>query len=266
MSEPLDSSTEYLLEEYAMGRLHGEARDRVEAMLRAQPPLRSHVDALRNDKALLSGVLTGAASNTAGPVADATLALFIDGALDEMERASVEAALAGDVRLQARLAAMYRDTRAILDGEPFSGLSAAPVSSVISFVFPDPRKAGLSEAGALAISTALVLSSLALPAKFGIPVLFLSLGAFGWWATLHAFRCPTPPVRRKRLLFGLATSLVAFMAAPFAESVSIWCYVCSAAWYWYWLVHWWAPVPAVAVSKQGEAAEIPESRVSSGRG
>ena len=257
MNGPIDETTEYLIEEYALGRLDGEGLARAEALLRADPALRARADDLRREAARFAGALSQAGNETSGAVDDGTLALLLDGALDEMERAALEASLAGNTAAQSRLAALYRETQAVLNDDP---VPTAPETRdtpvVIPFAQGEIIPPGLAEAGALAISAALVLLSLIVQAKVGVPLLFLGLAAFGWWAVRSVARGAAGPVRRRRAVLGIVTALAAFAAAPFTGWLSLWCYVCAAAWYWYWLVQRWAPVPAVKRS----ASEVERSR------
>lgn len=268
MSGPLDDTTEYLIEEYALGRLHGDGAQRVEGLLRADPALRARVEDLRREAALLSHALSTAGADAAAPVEDAQLAMLLDGALDELERASLEASLAGDTTAQARLAELYRETQAVVNDapmpEPAERQEAA--GDVLPFARASSKPSWAYEAAALAVSAALVVVSLLVPAVFGTPALFLALAAFGAWAAKNAARSLPPNVRARRRVLGIVTALSAFVAAPFTGPYALWCYVCSAAWYWYWLVQRWGPVQAVSERGQGKSVESRSSQAAGGRG
>lgn len=97
MNDGIDETTEYLLEEYALNRLGGEGRARVEDMLRVNPALGARVNELRVEARLLSSSLANSAREDAAAIPDTTLAMLLDGALEELERATIEASLAGDL-------------------------------------------------------------------------------------------------------------------------------------------------------------------------
>jgi anti-sigma factor RsiW len=268
MSEPHDEMTEYLLEEYALDRLRGEGLARVEELLREQPALRARVAELREEAGLLSDALRTSATERAPAVPDSTLALFIDGALDELERASLEVSLAGDIRAQASLSALYREVNAVLNDEPSP--EQPQTSELPATVLPfDPGATEMKrpvDVKVLLASVALGAISLLVPPAIGVPLLFLALGAFGWWATRSKALGHVAPSDRMRSPLGLVPSLILFATGLFAGPLALWCYVCSAAWYWYWLMRRWDRVPAAAETGTAEHDEAREVQAGGKRG
>ena len=165
-------------------------------------------------------------------VSDSTLALFIDGALDELERASLEASLAGDIRAQAGLSALYREVNAVLNDGPSPEQPGTLESSATVLPFDSGAAETKSpvDVTALLVSAALGAISLLAPPAVGVPLLFLALGPFGWWATRSKALGHVAPSDRMRSPLGLAPSLILFATGLFAGPLALWCYVCSAAW------------------------------------
>ncbi|NUM55388.1 MAG: hypothetical protein HUU46_17205 [Candidatus Hydrogenedentes bacterium] len=268
MIGPIDDNTEHLLEAYARNRLQGDATARVEAMIRAQPALLARVNELRDEARQLSGALLHCARENAEPIEDTTLALLIDDALDEMDRASLEASLAGDLAAQARLAALYREVAAIRNDEPLPDVQdiSKPTDTVHPFE-PKPQVVTRHiEVNGLLISVGLVVLSLIAPASIGVPVLFVALGIFAWWTMQSAGTRASTPVARRRSYAGLLPALLVFAAGLLAGPLSLWCYVCSAAWYWYWLVQRWAPRVSDSLALDVAPDEIDQQRIGGGKG
>ena len=265
MSEENADTIEYLLEEYALDRLHGDGLARVEEVLRAQSALRARVAELRRESALIADALSHGAAESPPGVDETTLALLMDGALDELECASLEASLAGDLQSQARLSALYREVNAVLNDEPVDIHPAKQDSSAA--VIPFKSSAATSsrrsnDVTPLIVCATLGILSLLAPPAIGVPILFAGLAVFGWWAVRHATDGGMSQSTRRRSYLGLAPSVITFAAGLFAGPLAIWCYVCGAAWYWYWLVQRWSPVQATteAVETSREEARADGKR------
>lgn len=253
MNDGIDETTEYLLEEYALDRLSGEGRVRVEELLRATPSLRARVKELRGEAQLLSSTLVNSAREGAEEVPDTVLAMLLDGSLDELERATLEASLAGDLQSQARLAALYREANAVINDEPFPE-RAAPEVSVADIVIPlapaaPTRTVSLND-GAVVVASLLTVASFFTPRVVAVPILFLALGFFAWWAVHTPSDQRRRASARRRSALGVLPALIMFVAGLFSGTYSIWCYVLSVGWYWYWLVQ---RIPLQAVSDEGKA-------------
>ncbi|MCC6797581.1 MAG: hypothetical protein IT366_20880 [Candidatus Hydrogenedentes bacterium] len=269
MNEGIDETTEYLLEEYALERLSDDGRARVEALLRANPALRARVEELRREARLLSSALANSARDDADAVPNTNLAMLLDGALDELDRATLEASLAGDLHAQAILTALYRETRAIVNEESLPAREPAGVS-VADVVVPLPpvaraRAVSLNDS-ALAAAGLLFISSFFAPHLTATPILFLALGAFAWWAAQTVPNRTQHISARRRSAFGVLPSLIMFVTGFFAGAYSIWCYVFSAGWYWYWLVQRWNPARADLEARVTRNDERQEVRRGSGKG
>ncbi len=258
MNNEQDDTVEYLLQEYALDRLHGEGLSRVEEMLRAQPGLRERVAELRSESALIADALSIGSEGPRPSVDETTLALLMDGALDELERVSLEASLAGDLQSQARLSALYREVNAVLNDEPVDTQPGVHDSSAAVIPFKSNAATTSQRSNdltALIVCAALGILSLLAPPTIGIPILFAGLAVFGWWAVGHVSVGGTSALTRRRSYLGLAPSLIAFGAGLLAGPLAIWCYVCAAAWYWYWLVQRWAPVQTRAEATETRREE-----------
>lgn len=267
MNEERDDTVEFLLEEYALNRLHGEGLARAEEMLKQQPNLRARVAELRSEAEAVTGAIAHASTPGAGPIPDTTLALLLDGALDELEHAALEASLGGDRASQARLAELYRETNAIRNNEPLPEPLAT--QEPVTLAYPAPagektRSVPIKVNALLVCGVCAVVSVLA-PAPVAVPALFLSLGAFAWWTVERAATGALKPTPRMRSCWGLGPALIVFVAGLFAGPYGLWCYVCGAGWYWYWLLQRRGLVQAVAVSEPAEA-DREEARVRRKRG
>jgi len=269
MNDGIDETTEYLLEEYALDRLTGEGLARVEEILRANPTLRARVSELRAEARLLSGALANSARDDAETLPDTTMALLLDGALDELERATLEASLAGDLQSQARLTALYREANAVINNEPMPERPPSDVS-IADVVIPLPSVARTHtislKHGAIAAAGLLVVVSFMVPARAATPTLFLALGAFGWWSVHRAVSRKKSTSTRSYSYLGMLPALIMFVSGLFAGPYSLWCYVCSAGWYWYWLVQRLNSVEASSEGITTERDEAEKRRVGSGRG
>ena len=255
MNDGIDETTEYLLEEYALDRLSEEGRVRVEELLRATPALRARVDALRGEAHLLSSALANSAREGAEEVPETVLAMLLDGSLDELERATLEASLAGDLQSQARLTNLYREAHAIINDEPLPE-RAAPVASGANIVIPlaptaRTRTVTLND-GAVVVAGLLIAVSLFTPRVAVAPILFLALGFFAWWAVHTPADQTHRTSARRRSIFGVLPAMIMFATGLLSGTYSIWCYVFSAGWYWYWLVR---RNPVEEVSEEGITQE-----------
>lgn len=268
MSTPNDETTEYLIEEYALNRLEGEGLVRVEALLRDHPELRARVDDLRHEADLLARSLSQSARDDAEPIEDATLALLLDGALDDIRRATLQSSLAGDLASQARLRELYREVHAVLNDEPLPGneVQGEVTSTVIPLEPTVSTVATALELNGLLASIGLFAVSVVSPGRIGIPVLFLALAAFGWWVARSVAAGALKPSQRQQSFWGLAPAGILFATAIFAGPAALWCYVLSAAWYWYWLVQRWGMKTAALRRLPREHDDTQSDRASAGRG
>lgn len=154
-----------------------------------------------------------------------------------------------------------------MNNEPLPERPPADVS-VADVVVPLPpiahtRTLSLND-GAFALAIFFFAVSFLVPQGAALPVLFLALGAFAWWAMNCTANTTQRGTKRRRSAWGVLSALIMFVTAFFSAGYSIWCYVLSACWYW--LVQRRFPVQAVSEEGIAQVGEVAERRRGAGRG
>lgn len=232
MSLP-DDHIEHLLAELVAGRLDPDGEAQLRRSISERPELAHRFEEIRRDAEIRSFAHEVREDDGSFP-SNAMLAMFLNGALSELYRASLEAELSGDAAAQQRLLALHREVAAA-DGSPLPEVPAGSSSNRASLVPSDKflfQKRSLLRFMLGAIGAVLVFISLFLPPAAAQPILFLGLAAFIAWVV---FRNRSFEFRVQRLL-GLLPALVLFGLGLVAGPWAVWCYVGSAAAYWYWLL------------------------------
>jgi len=95
--------TDFALQEYAAGRLDADVRTELAGHLQTCDACRQALAAFEAESRLLRAALTAARTTGAGEPSDETLALYLDGALDESAALALETAISQRPALLARL-------------------------------------------------------------------------------------------------------------------------------------------------------------------
>lgn len=112
--EPLPISPE-LLDQWALGRLLPAEQAELQARIDADPALAAVAAQSQRDVRAMRAALAAGHVAAGGDIADEMLASYLDDALDAEARAQIEQCAARSPRLLARLAALRREVRAVMD-------------------------------------------------------------------------------------------------------------------------------------------------------
>lgn len=112
---PPISTSEEVLDAYAMGRLDAEQRRVIEGWAAQNPALAARLERVRLECVTFRQALAANASTEDGGPEDEWLARYLDGELTEDERKALELGLAGSPALQARLVNLFRQGQAAMD-------------------------------------------------------------------------------------------------------------------------------------------------------